>query len=142
MGHITVENIDKEMEHIIKNCTMTRENLKTLKLLHDVRCVISEEHDHELTYEEAEVWVHEMEPPARWTMEQTSSIMKQKGFHHNPCEFYAVMNMLVSDYGCTIGKYGVDRPDLWADLAHDFLDDGDAVPGKTAAYYRFIAEKS
>lgn len=50
--------------------------------------------------------------------------------------------MLVSDYGGTIGKYGIDRSDLWADLAHDFPNNGDAVPGKTDANERFIAEKS
>ena len=53
-----------------------------------------------------------------------------------------VTNMLVSDYGGTIGKYGIDRSDLWADLAHDFPNNGDAVPGKTDANERFIAEKS
>ena len=41
--------------------------------------------------------------------------------------------MLVSGYGGNIRKYGIDRPHLWADLAHDFPYNGDAVPGKTNA---------
>lgn len=142
MERITVEHIDMEMERIIENCPMTRENLKMLKLLHDVRCVVGGEMSHDLTMEEAEQWVHGMNPPGKWSMDQASTLMKHHGYHHNKCEFYAVMNMISSDYGDTLGRYGVDRPEVIAELAHNFLDDGDAVDGKTASYYRHIARKS
>lgn len=83
-----------------------------------------------------------MNPPGRWSMEQTSTLMKHHGYHHNKCEFYAVMNMISSDYGDTLCRYGVDRPEVIAELAHNFLDDGDAVDGKTVSYYRNIARNS
>lgn len=141
MEYITVENIDREMERILESFPMTRENLKMLKLLHDVRCVFGDEMSHHLTIEEAERWVHGMNPPGRWSMEQTSTLMKHHGYQHNKCEFYAVMNMISSDYGDTLCRYGVDRPEVIAELAHNFLDDGDAVYGKTVSYYRNIARK-
>lgn len=142
MERITIENIDMEIDRILESCPMTRENLKMLKLLHDVRCVLGREHWHEFTMDDAEAWVRGMQPPGRWSMEQTTAVMKSRGYHHKECEFYAVMNMLASDYGATMARYGVDRTDVWADLAHDFLDDVDAVSGKTEAYYRHIAQKS
>lgn len=47
----------------------------------------------------------------------------------------------VSDYGKTIAKYGMDKPDVWAELAHDWLDDKDSADGKTEIYYREIVDK-
>ena len=46
------------------------------------------------------------------------------------------MNMLVSDYGKTMAKYSADRPEIWADLAHDFIADKDAVEDKVGRYWR------
>ena len=61
-----------------------------------------------------------------------------KDYDHKPCEFYAVMNMLNSDLGRTMAKYGADRPEIWASLAHDWLADPDAEPDKLGRYWRDI----
>lgn len=95
---------------------------------------------HEFTEEDAKEWAKHMNPPARWTMEQTTSVMHQRGYNHRPCEFWVVMNSLFSDYGKTIIKYNADKPELWADMAHDFIDDGDAVGDKVAKYWRDIVK--
>lgn len=60
---------------------------------------------------------------------------------HDRAEFYAIMNAVWSDYGKTAQKYGVDKPDFWADLAHDWLADSDANHNKAAIYYAKIALK-
>lgn len=50
------------------------------------------------------------------------------------------MNMLFSDYGKTLIKFNMDKPEIWASLAHDFLDDPDAQPDKTGRYWRDIVK--
>lgn len=139
MRHITVENIEKEMTELLDEAPMTCANLekfvllaKSMKYMGRVR--------REFTEEDAREWVSHMNPPARWTMDQTTAVMNQRGYHHKPCEFYAIMNMLVSDYGTTMAKYGADKPEVWADLAHNWLDDADADDGKTGRYWRDIAK--
>ena len=93
---------------------------------------------HEFTEEDAKEWAKHMNPPARWTMDQTTAVMHQNGYNHKPCEFWVVMNMLFSDYGKTMIKNNMDKPEVWAALANDFLDDGDAVKDKVGRYWRDI----
>ena len=57
-----------------------------------------------LTLLHAKEWATHMNPPARWTMDQTTAVMRQQGYNHKPCKFYAVMNALASDYGKTMAK--------------------------------------
>ena len=40
------------------------------------------------------------------------------------------MNMLF-DYGKDLIKNNMDKPEIWAAMAHDFLDDPDAQPDKS-----------
>lgn len=75
-----------------------------------------------------------------WTMDQTTQVLQQRGWNCEPAEFYAVINSLWSDYGKTAQKYGVDKIDYWADMAHDWLDDKDARQDKAARYYKDIVE--
>lgn len=140
MERITRENIDKDIFEILSNCPMTWQSLERLALLYKVRKHIPDEHEY-LTEEEAHEWCKHMCPPARWTIEQTNALLQQKGYCHNPYEFYAVMNSMASDHGKTMAKYNADKPDIWAELAHDWLDDADAVSGKASVYYREIVEK-
>ena len=95
---------------------------------------------HEFTEEDAKEWAKHMDPPARWTMDQTTSVMASKGYSHRPCEFWVVMNMLYSDYGKMLAKYGADKPEVYADMADAFLTDPDAAPHKVGRYYRDIVE--
>lgn len=52
----------------------------------------------------------------------------------------AMMNSLASDYGKTMAKYGADKPEIWAELANDWLNDADAKDGKATIYFRDIVQ--
>lgn len=140
MEHINLPNIEKEIKHILRGKAMNWDNLehfvllcKAMKYMEYVDC--------EFTEENAKEWVRNMDPPGRWTMEQTTSVMRQMGYHHEPFEFYAIMNSLASDYGNTMARYGADRPEVWAALAHDWLEDKDAVEDKAGHYWRDIVKR-
>ena len=137
---ITIPMIEKEMMHIVEHGRMCRDDLKHLALLGEVMEILGHV-DREFTEEDARKWVSHMEPPGRWTMEQTTTVMNQMGYHFRPCVFYAVMNMLWSDYGKTVEKHGVDRPAFWAELAHDFIEDPDAEDMKVGRYWRDIVKR-
>ena len=137
MEKITLANIEKEISNIIESKPMTCDNLERFVLLSKAMKYMKHVHRH-FTEEDAKEWASHMDPPARWTMEQTTAVMHQRGYDHKPCEFYVVMNMLVSDYGKTMAKYSADRPEIWADLAHDFIADKDAVDDKVGRYWRDI----
>lgn len=44
-----------------------------------------------------------------------------------------------SDYYNTAQEFGLNNPDFYAKIAHDFLDDEDAVSNKIAVYRKCIA---
>lgn len=139
MEKITLANIEKEISNIIENKPMTCDNLERFVLLSKAMKYMKHVHRN-FTEEDAKEWASHMDPPARWTMEQTTAVMQQRGYDHKPCEFYVVMNMLVSDYGKTMAKYSADRPEIWADLAHDFITDKDAGEDKVGRYWRDIVQ--
>lgn len=138
MEYITVENIDKAIEKVLAS-PLNCDNLEKFVLLNRAKKYLRRMHK-EFTEEDAMNWARGMNPPARWTMDQTTDVMHQFGYHHKPCEFYIVMNSLYSDYGKTVVQYGVDQPGFWASLAHDWLSDKDAVEYKLEAYYRDIVK--
>ena len=139
MEHITLPNIEKEIQYILKNKPMSCDNLERFVLLCKAMKYMSHV-NREFTEEDAKEWARHMDPPARWTMDQTTAVMQQNGYSHKPCEFWVVMNMLFSDYGKTMIRFGVDRPEVWASMAHDFLDDPDAAPDKIGRYWRDIVK--
>lgn len=139
MGKITIENIEKELCEIMER-PMTRDTLQLYVLLCQAKKYMRYWERHELTAEDATAWGRRMNPPARWTMEQTNAIMQQKCYKHDPHVFYAIMNSIASDYGKTIAKYGIDKPDVWAELTNDWLDDADAVDDKASEYYHKIVK--
>lgn len=56
-------------------------------------------------------------------------------------EFYAVINMMYSDY-CKVAKQlNTDRPEFYAHMAKAFLADQDAEPDKLSLYMQYIAGK-
>lgn len=77
---------------------------------------------------------------AHWTMEQTDQVMKQYGIQCEPAEFFAVMNMMYSDYCEVLKKFGVNKMDFYAEMAKAFICDEDAQPDKTERYYEYIAK--
>ncbi len=134
---ITVENLEMEINRIKQEAPLNCVNLERLVIYCKAKKYLAMEQE-EFTEEDAKEWVEHMRPAARWTKDQTTAVMHQHGYNHKPCEFWAVMNALVSDYGDTMAKYGADRPDVWAELAHDWLDDEDAEKGKAGRYFREI----
>ena len=139
-GRITLPNIEREMKELLEKGWMCRDDLKKLVLLGEVMEMMGHV-DREFTEADAREWVSHMDPPGKWTMEQTTVVMHQYGYHYKPCVFYAVMNMLWSDYGKTVSKHGLDRADFWAELAHDFIEDPDAEDMKVGRYWRDIVKK-
>lgn len=99
-----------------------------------------------LTHDEAEEWCDSMmnadgSKGGHWTMEQTAEVAKQRGINCDKNDFWAVMNMMYSDYSKIAAKHSVDTPGFYADLARAFLDDADAVDGKAYAYWDCITDK-
>lgn len=76
-----------------------------------------------------------------WTLEQTQDVAKQRNITCDPNDFWAVMNMMYSDYCQVAKRQSVDTPGFYADMAKAFLDDTDAVDGKAYAYWDCVTEK-
>lgn len=139
MACIVPAAIEQEIRSLLDNASLNYGTLEKFNTLCEALRNFSMLHL-DFTEQDAKEWAEHMEPPARWTLEQTTTAMTQRGYDHRPCEFYAVMNAMASDYGKTLAKYGVDRPEVWAEMAHDFIMDADAVPGKVGRYYRDIVD--
>lgn len=93
----------------------------------------------------AEQWMRNMEKEdgskgPKWSKEQVKPYMAQVGYHGPEYKFWAVMNALYSDYCKIAKKYGVDRPEYYAELTKAWLEDKDAVPEKAGLYYKYIVE--
>lgn len=91
---------------------------------------------HHLTKEMAEHWVECMENKdgtkgAHWSFEQA----EQYAGNHNKCDWYAVFNMMYSDYF----NPAFDTS-TYVKLANDWLDDKDVGEGKTLKYYLFVVK--
>ena len=109
-------------------------------------------HAEALTHEDVMRWYSKMQNDdgstgQHWTEDQTASIAAAIGVafdHITAEEFCAAMNMMYSDYFPVGVKYGVDRPEFYADLAKAFLfdKDGPAPKEKLAAYYHGIVAHS
>lgn len=87
-----------------------------------------------LTEDMAHKWVENMENKdgtkgAHWTIEQAKSHVG----HHNLADFYAVLNMMYSDY------YSPSfDTSTYVRLAEDWLNDPDVGAGKTLKYYYYV----
>lgn len=117
---------------------------KTIRALEGLeRC----EKRERFTKEDAKNWVRHMENEdgstgEQWTMDATREFKKEMGVDVPDFVWYATMNMMRSDYYSVAKRYGVDKPDFYADMAKAFLFDEDA-PGaeeKLAAYYCCIVK--
>lgn len=98
-----------------------------------------------LTRDEAEKWTDCMTNAdgtkgAHWTYDQATQLMTQRNINCDKNDFWAVLNMMYSDY-CRVAKsYSVDNLNFYADMAAAFLHDDDAVEGKAAMYWECIAD--
>lgn len=99
------------------------------------------------TEDDARRWTKHMENDdgsmgAHWTLEQTTAVANSIGVHVDPWVWYAALNMEYSDNFEVAQKYGLDRPEYYADLAKAFLfdKDGGGPEAKIAGYYHGIVE--
>lgn len=140
MKNISVPNIEEAISNLLRHGKMCSEDIRELVLLGQAMEYAGHA-DREFTEADAKEWVNHMDPPGRWTMDQTTAVMRKHGYGYKPCVFYAVMNMLWSDYGKTVVKHGMDNLDFWVEMAHDFIDDHDAVDMKVGRYWRDIVKR-
>ena len=103
----------------------------------------------ELTKEKAKEWVKSMRPSdmnakekgERWSFDETTSILRQHGWQHDPVEWYAILHAMYYDYCKVAKKYGQgNNNEFYVDMAHAWLDDKDANEDKAALYYAKIAK--
>lgn len=144
----------KEQLHEIMERPVTLGRAEEVTVYADAICALHKlDEDHfreatkmmEFTREDAEKWVSHMENEdgttgERWTMEQTDAVANITGVHVKSCVWWAAMNMMYSDYYGVAAKYGLDRPEFYADLAKAFLMDKDAggAEEKMAGYYHGV----
>ena len=93
-----------------------------------------------LTHDQAKCWVDYMENKdgtkgGHWTYEQTEDVRKQYAPNVMGCDFYAVLNMMYSDYYSS--KFDTAT---YIQLAKDWLMDKDVPMGKTLRYYLFVVK--
>ena len=100
------------------------------------------------TEDDAKAWTAKMENEdgttgPHWTMGQTDAVANVAGVHEKSCVWWAAMNMMYSDYYGVAAKYGLDRPEFYADLAKAFLMDKDAggPEEKMAGYYHGVVQR-
>ena len=100
------------------------------------------------TEDDARRWTEHMENDdgsmgAHWTLEQTTAVANSIGVHVDPWIWFAALNMEYSDNFEVAQKYGLDRPEYYADLAKAFLfdKDGGGPEPKIAVYYHGIVEQ-
>lgn len=139
MSRITNKCIEEEITLLLEKGSFCHSNIEWFNELCAAMQNLSKIH-RGFTEEDAKEWLKHMNPPARWTMDQTTAVMRQHNLDHEPYVFCVVMNMLASDYGKTMAKYNADKPEIWADLANDFIVDLDAEYGKVGRYYRDIVK--
>ena len=89
-----------------------------------------------LTEDMAKHWVECMQNKdgthgPHWTIEQTS----QHAGQHNHADFFAVLNMMYSDY-----YHSQFDTATYVSLANDWLDDPDVPEGKTLRYYMRVVK--
>lgn len=92
----------------------------------------------------ARMWVAEMKQPnggkpmPAFKIEETEAFRKAHCPECDMWEFFVAMNMRYSDEFEVAKKFGVDRPEYYADLAKSFLMDDDAGAHKLRKYMTVI----
>lgn len=160
---ITMKYICSRIDRLMEdNETLNREELDTLYKLMFIRAEMekragnktvemTDEYDDELDEADmidentAKMWVANMEGAdgnvgEHWTMDETTSVLKQKGFNIDPIEFYACMNMMYSDFSRVAKRFNVNSADFYASMSDAFLNDKDAKKNKLYLYYEFVVD--
>ena len=86
-------------------------------------------------------WAH---PPVYMPLNCNMEDVRQKtqhGYHYDPATWHAIMCTMYSDFCEVAKKYGLGgNAEFYADMAHAWLDDKDAVEDKAAVYYCYVVQ--
>ena len=140
---LTCEYFKHEIQEILDKDDLDQKSLEVLVDLLLAKHLIGKEMSKKLTEEMATMWVSHMENTdgtngAHWTLDATTTVRDKLGLKHiYKYEFWAVMNSLYSDYGKTLAKVNA-TPEVYGELARDWIEDDDAVKAKAAAYYEYV----
>lgn len=87
--------------------------------------------------EQATEIVRRMKPYGEhWSFEQIKQYTAGKGVDHEKMlHYYLIMNMAYNDYKHTAEKFGLEEPDFYFSIAHDFIEDPDGKEFKVEKYF-------
>ena len=95
-------------------------------------------YDGKIDKETASEWVESMSPIGqKWTIEETTKVMKTLNYDLNEIDYYIVSNMMYNDYYDLVN----DNEELALKLAKNWLEDKDANENKLFNYYKYIVMK-
>ncbi len=142
---LTCEYFEQEIDNILSRKSLSCNELEVLKNLLVTKHFLGKEMSEtsKMSEETAREWVSKMENTdgttgAHWTIDATTAVRDKLGLKHIcKYEFWAVMNSLYSDYGKTLAKTNA-TPEIYGELARDWIEDDDAVKAKASAYYRYV----
>lgn len=144
---ITLEKIEHEITKTMEE-PMSLHSIEKLNSLYKAKRNLSgyEAHIGRLSREEEHEWVQHMEHEdgtkgEHWTCEQTTQVMRNKGYEFEPAEWYAIMNAMHADYFKVAKMFGVDNIDFYAAMAKAWLCDDDAVEDKARQYWEHVAKR-
>lgn len=144
---ITLEKVEHEITQTMEE-PMSLHSIEKLNALYKAKRNLNghEAHRCRLSREEAHEWVQHMEHEdgtkgEHWTCEQTTQVMRNKGYEFEPAEWYAIMNAMHADYFKVAKMFGVDNIDFYAAMAKEWLCDEDAVEDKARQYWEHVAKR-
>jgi hypothetical protein len=139
IDHGTPEQME-EMKEVLEDavCELKTIDYHTyLTIEYRLHCIAHHGH---LGEEAAKCWVSKMKNKdgtqgAHWTWEQTEQVRKDKAQHIDASDWYAVLNMMYSDYYNS--KFDAAT---YIDMAKDWIMDSDVGAKKTLQYYYFVVK--
>lgn len=141
---LTCEYFKHEIDELLAQDELNIQDLKTLKNLLVVKHFIAKDmiNESEMPYDIAMHWANSLRNTdgtigPHWSMDATSAIQNKIGCDCPRYIFWAVMNSLYSDYSKTLAKVNA-TPEIYGELARDWIHDADAVKAKAAIYYRCV----
>ena len=146
-----IEQLKAQMHEIMER-PVTLWRAEEITVYADAICALRRMDGHDeakgFTEDDAKAWTAKMKNEdgttgTHWTMGQTDAVANITGVHVKPCTWCTAMNVMYSDYYGVAAKYGLDRPEFYADLAKAFLMDKDAggPEEKMAGYYYGVVKR-
>ena len=143
---ITLEKIENEIAQTMEE-PLSLHSIEKLNALYKAKRNLNghEAHRGRLSREEAQDWVQHMEHEdgtkgEHWTCEQTTQVMRNKGYEFEPAEWYAIMSAMHAAYFKVAKMFGVDNIDFYSAMAKAWLCDDDAVEDKARQYWEHVAK--